>query len=222
MSEFILKKGFNLNLPFPPKIENIKLDDSKFVVFHPYDIKGIKTKLLINEGDLVSVGSPLYIDKKNPKVKFVSSVSGVVEKINFGKRRSVEDIVIKNDGNYESLDLDIELDYSMKADRIKSIFSECGIMSFIRQFPFSKVANPDSTPKCIIVGMFSSAPHSPKSGVILTEHNVNMFKKGLSYISKLTKGKVHLNCKPGTKISFAGMPKNIQVNLDKVTFFNIL
>ena len=212
MSEFVLKKGFDLDLPFPPKNDNIKLEDSEYVVFHPHDIVGIKTRLLVNEGDLVLVGSPLYIDKNNPKVNFVSSVSGVVEKINFGNRRSVLDIVIKNDAKYEYVDSNIKLDYSMSSDQIKGIFSDCGIMTFIRQFPFSKVANPDLTPKCIIVSMFNSAPCTPESSIILTEKNIDKLKKGLSYISKLTDGKVHLNCMPGTHISFAGMPKNIQVN----------
>ena len=150
--------------------------------------------------------------KNNPNVNFVSSVSGEVVKIEFGHRRSIEKILIKNNFEYTYLDKEFSLDYSMTPTQIKSALSEFGAMSFIRQFPFSKIADPSKIPKCIIISLFNTAPYLPDLDFILNSDNFLLFKKALSFICMLTDGKVHLNCRPGTEISMTGMPDNIQIN----------
>ncbi len=212
MAIFNIKKGVDISLPNPPVLKFVECEDSSKVVFHPNLLNQLKVKLLVKEGDSVFVGSPLYIDKTNPEVKFVSSVSGTVDSIVFGKRRVVEAISIINDGSYDNVQEKINLNYSMSSDKIKSIFAESGMLSMIRQFPFDKVASPDKNPKCIVVTMFDSAPYAPDTSCLLSDENFQMFKKGLSYLSKLTEGLVYLNCREGGDIPMAGLPKNIKIN----------
>ena len=71
MSKYNLKKGYDLKLEFEPKRNYLKCNDSEYISFHPLDVHRIKTKLLIKEGDSVLIGTPLYIDKRNPDVIFV-------------------------------------------------------------------------------------------------------------------------------------------------------
>ncbi len=209
---FSIKKGVDLNLPNPPVQDFVDVEDSNKVLFHPYLLNQLKVKLLVGEGDEVLVGSPLYIDKTNPNVKFVSSVSGRVESIVYGKRRVVRDISITNDHEYKHIENAINLNYSMDSNEIKSVFAESGMLSLIRQFPFDKIADPEKNPKCIIVSMFDSSPYAPDTNFLFSDVNFKMFKLGLSYLSKMTEGTVHINCRAGGQLPMAGMPKNVKIN----------
>ena len=105
MADFNLKKGHNLKIAGgPAKVLSATITADK-VYLHPKDFTGIKPKLLVKRDDVVSVGSPIYFDKLNPNVKFVSPISGVITEIQFGERRVIERIVIKNDGSKTTLNV---------------------------------------------------------------------------------------------------------------------
>ena len=81
MKVFKITKGHNLKLDGQPSDEIIVIKEPSVVSFHPNLIKNIKTKLLVKEGDSVKIGTPLFYDKKNEKVLFVSTCSGAVKSI---------------------------------------------------------------------------------------------------------------------------------------------
>ena len=64
MKRFKITKGHNLKLDGQPSDEIIIIKDPSIISFHPNSIKGIKTKLLVKEGDSVKIGTPLFYDKK--------------------------------------------------------------------------------------------------------------------------------------------------------------
>ena len=151
MKTFKITRGHNLKLSGMPseKIINVKVPDS--VYYHPSSIKNIKVKLLIKEGDSVKVGSPLFYDKKNEDVMFVSSCSGLIKKVQFGPRRIVELIEIQNDKKNIKLDkLDNKIN---KENLLKS-----GLWSYLREKPYSKIPHYSSNPKSIYI---SSMPTEP-------------------------------------------------------------
>ena len=142
MADFILKKGLNLKIAGEPaKVLSATISADK-VYLHPKDFTGIKPKLLVKQDDVVSVGSPIYFDKLNPDVKFVSPISGVVSEIQFGERRVVERIFIKNDGSDAAILVEPVNVKNATAEELKSLLSESGLWPSIRQRPFSKIANP--------------------------------------------------------------------------------
>ena len=98
-----LSKGHNFKLSNHPVKEISDLENSKKIAIHPLEFPYIKPKLLIKDSETVNVGTPLFIDKLNPDVKFVSSVSGEVQEIVYGDRRSIQSIIINNDGKYNIL-----------------------------------------------------------------------------------------------------------------------
>ena len=59
--------------------------------------------------DEVKVGTPLFYDKNNNDVLYTSSVSGIIQDIVYGKRRTVESIVISNDKKYNSITVASEI-----------------------------------------------------------------------------------------------------------------
>ena len=60
--------------------------------------------------------------------------------------------------------------------------------------------------------MFDSSPYAPDTNFLFSDVNFKMFKLGLSYLSKMTEGTVHINCRAGGQLPMAGMPKNVKIN----------
>ena len=92
------KQGANLNLiGKADKIVN-KGSKSNLFAIQPDDFVSLIPKLIIREGDEVSQGSPIFYDKKNSAINFVSPVSGFIDKIIRGPKRKIESVVVKKQG----------------------------------------------------------------------------------------------------------------------------
>ena len=94
MYKFNLKKGLNIPVAGVPKqvVEDSKIPKSVAVLGPDYN--GIKPKMLINVGEKVKRGSPLFCHKDNPDVFFVSPCKGFVKEINRGEKRALMSVVI--------------------------------------------------------------------------------------------------------------------------------
>jgi Na+-transporting NADH:ubiquinone oxidoreductase subunit A len=192
MATFNLKKGHNLKISGEPsKVLSATIFADK-VYLHPKDFMGIKPKLLVKQEDSVSVGSPIFFDKLNPEIKFVSPISGMVSEIQFGERRVIERIIIKNDGSDTSLTVNPLNANDITVEVLKRVLSESGLWPNIRQRPFSKIANPNQTPRDIFISVNNTAPFAPESSFTL-DGREDYFQLGLDILAKLTSGSVHLN-----------------------------
>ncbi|MBV5338494.1 MAG: hypothetical protein J0665_02885 [Deltaproteobacteria bacterium] len=65
------------------------------------DYIGMKPLMLVQEGDLVKLGQPLFVDKKHPEIRFTAPACGRIAAINRGERRVFTSLVIKLDGDEE-------------------------------------------------------------------------------------------------------------------------
>ena len=75
------RKGANLNLKGgAEKILDTTVLPSTFAL-RPDDFFGTTPKLLLKEGASVKIGTPIYYSKKNPIIKIVSPVSGIIQKL---------------------------------------------------------------------------------------------------------------------------------------------
>ena len=63
MAKLNLKKGHNLKIDGEPIKILSKTILSENVYFHPKDFPGIKPRLLVEKGDSVLVGIPIFFDK---------------------------------------------------------------------------------------------------------------------------------------------------------------
>lgn len=176
MKSYIIKKGHNLKIDGVPNLEIYKTDDPDCISFHPCRLKSFKTKLLIKENDVVKVGTPLFVDKNNKEAMYVSSVSGRVSKIIFGKRRIVESILIDNDKKYNSLD-------SIKTIS-KDTLLKSGLWTLIRQKPFSKVPNSNSSPRSFFISSIPTAPFAINNE-FLFKNIENYLQYGIDVLQKI-------------------------------------
>ena len=159
----------------------------------PSSFRGVKPKLMVEEGDQVKIGSPLFFDKTKPEVSWASPASGNVTSIQFGARRVIEKIEItveNNDkvsiqtlsqGEFESASRKTILDKILKAN----------LFPLIRQRPFNKVADPKDIPRDIFISGHNSAPLSVDLSRLIKDEK-DIFQTGLNVLKKLTEGNVYL------------------------------
>lgn len=155
----------------------------------PFD--DIHFKLLTKVGDKVKIGQPLAEDKSMPGRNFVSPASGIVTECRRGLKRRLLDIVIQVDSREESYPYKpIDIQHAAREEIIDALKAG-GIFGNIRSRPFNKLADPNHTPRTIFVKAVESAPFVPPAE-FQVEGYEKEFQVGLSTLSKLTKGKVHL------------------------------
>ena len=105
MATFNLNKGYDLQLEGQPIKEIIEVTPSDVVKINPQEYKYIKPKVTVKVEEDVLVGTQLFFDKNNPDIKHVSPCSGKIESIDYGPKRKVLSINIKNDKEYNQIEL---------------------------------------------------------------------------------------------------------------------
>jgi Na+-transporting NADH:ubiquinone oxidoreductase subunit A len=191
MATIHITKGHNIKISGNPekKINTLACPDSIKIIPDNYD--SIKPKLLIKEGDQVKVGDKIFLDKNNPSILFCSHVSGVIKSIKLGDRRKIEEIEVTCENNDASISKP-EIDTNKCSDDdIKKILLESGLWPSIRQRPFSKIADPLTSPKSIFVTAMPTAPFSLDLNFVLKGEN-DSIKKGFDILNKLTSGDINL------------------------------
>ena len=194
MKTYQIRKGRDL------KLKGVALKQStlgpvpKTVAIYPWEFRGIKPRPAVNPNDLVKVGSPLLTDKNHPDIKVVSPVSGKVTAVDRGDKRALLQIVVESDGRQEVLQLrkfsSAEIK-NLSRDQMISQLLEGGVWPSIRQRPFSKIANPQDTPKSIFIQAMNTEPLALDVDFLL-QNKEGEFQTGLDIMSRLTKGQVHL------------------------------
>jgi len=208
MAKMKIKKGLDLPINGSPKQEISNTILTKKVALLGDDYIGLKPTMLVNVGDEVKKGQLLFTDKKTPGVKFTSPATGKVIEINRGERRAFKSIVIEKSGNdevtfksYSEKELD-----SLNSEQIKENLIESGLWTSIRVRPFSKVANPETTPHSIFVTAMDSNPLAPQIEKVIAGKE-KAFENGLKVLNNLIEGSIFLCKAPNTKIPTISSPK---------------
>ena len=206
MSTYNLLKGHNIQLKGSPKKDIIEVPLGQYIAVHPVSYRGMKPKLLVKKGDSVKVGTPLFYDKTKESVKVVSTASGTIEDIVFGKRRVVEKILIKTlDDLSEQLSFDKETSF-------KEFLLKSGLWSYFRQRPFSKVPDPDVKPRAIFLTMHQTSPFCLDLEHILKESKQDI-SEGIKLLSSLTDGNIFLTLKKGSDfLDGMNIDENVSTN----------
>lgn len=187
-----LKKGLDIKLYGNAEKIFIRQPLSNKYAIKPTDFRAVVPKLEVQVGDKVLAGTPLFHDKNNPEIIFVSPVSGIIEEINRGERRTIIEIIIKADKEIKYQQFDkIDLNNISKNDLTNKLLN-AGLWPLIRQKPFNIIANPDDNPKAIFISGFDSSPLAPDYDFILQDEK-KTFQKGVDVLTKLTSGKIHLS-----------------------------
>jgi Na+-transporting NADH:ubiquinone oxidoreductase subunit A len=196
-----IKKGLDLPISGQPEAVVEDARAVRTVAVLGEDYPGMKPTMLVQEGDEVSLGQPLFSDKKNDGVVFTAPAAGRVSSINRGAKRALLSVVIDVDpaAERESQVMDAADIGSLSAEGITQALVKTGLWTALRTRPFSKVPAIGSKPNSIFVTAIDTNPLAGDPAVIIAEAP-DAFTAGLDVLAKLTDGPVHVCKAEGSNI----------------------
>ena len=186
-----IKYGANLNLKGLASTELEVAKKSLNYALNPDDFFGLTPRMLVKEGDKVSLGQPIFHDKNDESIKIVSPVSGKILEIVRGAKRKILNIIINKEGD-SIVNFKIPNLSSISKDKILQLLVDSGSLAFIRQRPYNIIARPNRPPKSIFVSIHSTAPYAADYDFILKKR-MDEFQNGVNVMSKLIGKPINLS-----------------------------
>lgn len=198
---FRIRKGLDLPISGVPEQHVTTGASIHHVAIVGDDYVGMRPAMLVQEGDRVIKGQALFEDKKNPGVMFTAPASGTVVAIHRGERRVLQSVVIQIEGDekrefarFDAADL-----ATLSHDVVQTQLLESGLWTALRTRPYSKTPVPGTVPAAIFVTAIDTNPLSADpQPLILAERKA--FDAGLTVLTRLTPGKVHVCQASGGKL----------------------
>ncbi len=189
----IVKRGLDLPITGAP---DQRVDDAapvRTVGVVTRDYLGLKPRVLVQEGDVVQLGQPLFTHRAWPEVRFVAPGSGRVHFVHRGEKRHVLSVVVELDEaaatprTFEAFSRTAgDSDASARA-----LLLEAGLWPAFRTRPFSRVPAPTAQPLAIFVTAHDTHPLAPRLDVALAGREADL-ERGLAVLKQLTPGAVWL------------------------------
>jgi Na+-transporting NADH:ubiquinone oxidoreductase subunit A len=195
LADITIRKGHNIRIAGVPINEIQKGFSPKSVAIHPTDFKGVKPKLMVEEGDAIKIGSPLFQSKSNLDITWPSLGAGKVSQIQYGPRRVIEkiSIVLAENEEVESFKTYRLSEIStLSREKVLATLLSGSIFPFIRQRPYNKVADPNDVPRDIFISGWNTSPLAVNLDLAL-RRRLSPFQAGINVLKTLTSGKVHLS-----------------------------
>ncbi|KZR30605.1 Na(+)-translocating NADH-quinone reductase subunit A [Enterobacter genomosp. S] len=198
---FRIRKGLDLPISGVPEQHVTTGATIHHVAIVGDDYVGMRPAMLVQEGDRVIKGQALFEDKKNPGVMFTAPASGTVVAIHRGERRVLQSVVIQIEGDekrefarFDAADL-----ATLSHDAVQTQLLESGLWTALRTRPYSKTPMPGTVPAAIFVTAIDTNPlRADPQPIILAERKA--FDAGLTVLTRLTPGKVHVCQASGGKL----------------------
>lgn len=173
------------------------------------DYPGMKPAMLVQVGDRVSRGQPLFKDRKNEGVLFTAPGSGEVIAINRGPKRKFESLVIRLDGD-DSMTFCPEDSQpeDFHPDTLRALLIDAGLWCSLRTRPFGKIPPIDGRPASLFITAMDTAPLAPDLEVIL-EEGMTDFIRGMKLLTRALDVPVYL-CLPAGQRNFRTEPEGVE------------
>lgn len=211
-----IKKGLDLPIAGVPAQVINDGKSIKTVALLGEEYVGMRPTMHVRVDDEVKKGQVLFVDKKNPGVKYTSPTNGKVIEVNRGAKRVLQSVVIEVTGNDQVLFENYTAEQLAKLDReiVKTQLVESGMWTALRTRPFSKVPAIESTTQAIFVTAMDTNPLAADPEVIINQES-EAFTAGLDVLSILTNGKVYVCKASGT------LPTSSQSNVEEHVFAGV-
>ena len=188
---YSLRAGYDIPLGGEPSDEIREPKVTRFAMSPP-DFFGLRPipKVVVEEGDTVKAGDPIFYDKQLSRIKFCAPVSGEVIGINRGLKRSIANIVILADKEQQYREYDLPTAKSSREELVEFLL-ESGVWPAIRQRPYNIVADPDIVPRDIFISTFDTSPVGPDLSLAV-RGRMDVWQTGINVVRRLTNGLVYL------------------------------
>jgi Na+-transporting NADH:ubiquinone oxidoreductase subunit A len=199
-----IKKGLDIKLKGEAEKATENAIISNFCTLRPEDFHGVIPKLLVKVGAKVKAGEPVFYDKSNEAIKFVSPVSGEVLEISRGEKRKILAIKIQADKEQSFQDYGKFDVNSANAESVKAHLLASGCWPFVKQRPYDVIANPSKSPKAIFISGYASAPLAADLDYTLKGKEAEL-QAAINALGKLTDGQVHVSVAKKSNSPFSGL-----------------
>lgn len=186
------------------------------------DYLGLRPAMLVEPGERIKLGQPLFTDKNNPGVVFTSPGAGTVATFNRGPKRAFLSFVIDLDEEdphdcYETFP-------SISTSRLQSLDRQTVVDSLVRSSmwtsfrtrPFSRIPAPASAiataPHSLFVTAIDTNPLAADPAIIINSR-ADDFLIGLAALARLEMGRVFLCKSPA-----AELPQPLPAGIETVSF----
>ena len=202
MKRFNLRKGLRLPISGEPDQSISQGRSAKTVALLGRDYVGMRPTMLVKAGEKVTLGQPLFEDKKNPGVVYTSPAAGRVASVNRGEKRAFLSVIISREGHaaaqfarFSASQLE-----STGADEIRRVLVDSGMWTAFRTRPFSMVPAVDASTNSIFVSALDTNPLSADPARVIGEHQED-FQNGLRALTLLASSKVIVSRAPGSEVT---------------------
>jgi len=174
------------------------------------DAPGVRPELRVALGDRVRSGQPLWVDRRRPELCFVAPGAGVVKSIERGERRRLAAVVIALEGDEEEAFEPVAPGAlaSLPRERLEALLLRSGLWTTLRTRPFGRIPDPGTAPRSLFVTALATDPLAPRVGPLLAAE-AEAFARGLTALTRLTDGPVHVCARPGEGPALAGVPERV-------------
>lgn len=206
---YLITKGLDLRLD--GSAPDRTLDFAMPATFHirPSDFRWLQPKLLVQEGDAVQVGTPLFFDKRDERIVVVSSVEGRVGEIVRGEKRVIEALTIVRAPEV-IIENVVDFDEPSDGESVRGLLLQYGLWPFLRQRPFSVIPNPDIRPKAVFIPCFDSNPLAPDYNILMRGKE-EYFRHGIQMLRLASdNASVHLCMKEGIDNQLFESAENVE------------
>jgi len=208
VKRFKIRRGLKLPISGEPDQRISQGRSAKTVALLGRDYVGMRPTMLVKAGDKVTLGQPLFEDKRNPGVIFTSPAAGRVASVNRGEKRAFLSIIISREGHaaaqFERVSSN-QLE-SAGADKIRQVLVDSGMWPAFRSRPFSNVPAIDASTNSIFVSALDTNPLSADPALVIGAHQ-EAFQNGLRALTLLASSKVIVSRAPGSEVVIPDHPK---------------
>lgn len=190
MHVITIKKGLDIPITGKPEQKIGSCQAVTQVALVATDFIGLRPKILVKEEQPVELGEPLFIDKHDEQVQFVSPGAGRVVAINRGRRRKLLSIVIEL-GDQLGKQKTWATNSSVNTQDIRDILLQSGLWTSFRTRPFNRIPNSQATPSAVFVTATDTRPLAANPTVVIARQQ-SEFIKGMHIIHQLGGWPVHL------------------------------
>jgi Na+-transporting NADH:ubiquinone oxidoreductase subunit A len=193
--QILIKKGLDVPMAGRPELTISDAKPVSTVGLVGFDTPGLKPRMAVAVGDRVKRGQALYIDKRNPDVKYTAPGSGTIQAVNRGERRVLNSVVVELDGD----DAETFSTNSSDENEIRKTLCESGLWTCLRTRPFGRIPQPDDKAHSIFVTAINTNPLAGNPALVIDE-DAEAFLDGVRLLAKLTDGKVFVCTRPDSGI----------------------
>jgi Na+-transporting NADH:ubiquinone oxidoreductase subunit A len=201
----VIRRGLTIPIAGAP-VQDIKQGpEISRVALLADDYLGMRPSMLVQVGDRVKLGQPVFGDKKNEGVVFTAPCSGRVAEINRAEKRRFVSMVFDVEGD-DDISFAPPRDLSARdAEATRKLLLDSGLWTSFRTRPYNKVPAPGSEPHSVFVTAIDTNPLAAEPELII-EGAKDFFVAGLKLISGLTRGKTFVCTRDNSRIPGREIP----------------